>query len=86
MVISFEQQRNIAFYQEKPFKLFMDSADTSAQLVYAFRFRDYEFTKTNPLLKAYIWNKNHETFNVTSMRVSVMKGNPLIYSLIEPLP
>ncbi len=37
------------------------------------------------IMKAYIWNKNHESFDVVSMKIEIMKGNPLIYSLIEPI-
>lgn len=86
LVVSFEEGGKILFYQEKPFNFFMDSAETSGHLIYALRFRDFEFTLGNPILKIYVWNRDHTEFDITSMKVEIQKGNPLIYSLIEKVP
>lgn len=86
LVVSFDQGGKTLLYQEKPFSFFIDSGETSGHLVYALRFRDFDFTLGNPLVKIYLWNKNHQSFDITSMKVEIEKGNPLIYSLIEAIP
>lgn len=83
LVISFEDNGKQVFYQEKPLTAFTDAGVGHA--VNAVRFRDFNFASGNVRFKFYIYNPSRESFDITSMSVEVMKGNPLIYSLIEPI-
>jgi hypothetical protein len=86
LVLSFDKDENQLFWQEKSVSGFIDPSRGSGHLVNAIHFRDFLFMKDDPQFSFYIWNKNHETLDITSMKLIVMKGNPLVYSLIEPLP
>jgi hypothetical protein len=83
IVISFEDDGKQIFYQQKPLTAFVDSGRGYA--VNAVRFRDFRFSSGNAVFKFYICNPSGEMFDITSMNVEVMKGNPLVYSLIEPI-
>lgn len=83
LVISIEDNVEQVFYQDKPLTAFTDSGTCHA--VNAIRFRDFNFASGNVRFKLYIYNPSRESFDITSMSVEVMKGNPLIYSLIEPI-
>ncbi|MFI5135280.1 MAG: hypothetical protein ACHQD9_05470, partial [Chitinophagales bacterium] len=85
LVLTFSNNGPVLFLQEKPFSFFIDSSGTG-HIVNAFHFRDFNFTKADPEVKFYLWNKDHESFKIISMKAEVMKGNPLIYSMIEPVP
>jgi len=84
LVLSFSERDIVLFWQEKPFKFFVDSSG-KGHLVNAIHFRDFNFTRNNPRFAFYLWNRNHESFDIISMKLLVLKGNPLIYSMIEPI-
>jgi hypothetical protein len=47
------------------------------------RFSDIHIDTRNIILKVYVWNKDHSTFNLFRMKVSSEKGNPYFYGLFE---
>lgn len=85
LVLTFSNNGPVLFWQEKPFSYFIDSSG-KGHVVNSFAFRDFNFTKADPQLKFYLWNRDHQSFKIHSMTVEVMKGNPIIYSMIEPVP
>jgi hypothetical protein len=43
---------------------------------------DMKTTNLNPLLKVYIWNSEKQNFLIDRFRVSVRKGNPILYWIV----
>jgi hypothetical protein len=85
LYLGFSERDISMFSQEKPFSFFVDSTG-KGHLVNDLHFRDFNFTLRDPALTFYLLNRYHESFDILSMKLLVMKGNPLIYSLIEPIP
>ena len=47
---------------------------------------DFDFKKhPNAEIKIYLWNKNKKNISIEDMKIEVIKANPLIYALFEPI-
>jgi hypothetical protein len=87
LVISLKEGDKQLFWQEKPFDLFMDAAETKGTIFYSISLRDLGLKLTPDLkVEIYAWNKSRSEFNIDAMNVYFEQGNPLIYGLIEKVP
>jgi hypothetical protein len=86
IVISVSENDSIFFYQAKPVNIFVDAGRGEGWLVNAIRFRDFTFPRSNSEIRFYCWNPEGDSFDLAAMEVTVMKGNPLIYSMLEQFP
>lgn len=86
LVVSFDEESENVFWQEKPFHYFIDRHEQEGTVFYSISLRDLGFPiNSKHTISAYIWNRNKDDFYLTDFRVSIDSGNPLIYGLIERL-
>jgi hypothetical protein len=67
------------------FSDFYHQGNDQVRIYKVIRFRNNHLKTQNLICKAYIWNRNHETFGIRNFLLKVRKGNPYLYGLYEPV-
>ncbi|MFZ4398579.1 MAG: glycosyltransferase family 39 protein [Bacteroidales bacterium] len=83
LVISIEKKSKecISFHTVE-FKKFISQTEKYENVYLTLRMSNVHLRNLNNTLKIYIWNKNKDNFQIDDFKVSIEKGNNLIYSII----
>jgi len=55
------------------------------KVYHAIKLQDINLAKGNPTVKVYIWNKGRKKFYMDDFTVKTIKGNPVIYGLMQKI-
>ena len=89
LVIEIWQDDELLDWTSSPFSDWqdMDATDSIAcSMHHSYKLSDLPGNHKDLQVKAYVWNKGMEAFEVSRFQMALREGNPYLYGLYEALP
>ncbi|HOZ29524.1 MAG TPA: glycosyltransferase family 39 protein [Bacteroidales bacterium] len=83
LVASFESNGKNIYYTASDFSDFKSNSNKNhyTNIHLSLKLSDINLNFKNIIIKIYLWNRGKNTFNIDNFKISIRKGNPIIYSL-----
>ena len=87
LVASLQSEGKTVYWSGSSLQYYIPAGETGKwiKVYHTIKLPDININYPNIEVKAYIWNKGRRNFNIDDFDVSVIKGNPYLYGIIQKL-